>query len=1573
MTKIDNILASLQAQNIDDLKNFTGLKLKDIEDITSLTATEIETLKQCSLSEFYTPDDVINMVYDQLEINNISTGNVLEPSCGIGKMIRDNTNFTYTGVELSPISSEIAKLLHPNADIHNCDFKDFKPNKKFDIIIGNVPFVSATIYDPMYKNLNLKVHEYFVYKCIDLLADKGILILIVPTSILTSQTVLNKITKDCSFKRIINLHNKTFKDTDICTSIICMQKTRNIEILEENTDLKLIDNISINLGQRSVIKDRFGKFVPTLEPITAQSHSHLQLLLNDNKELLKTPWHNFETMPVKAEIKEEQTNIVPVTDMQTISLNKLYDKLLECIETKNNTSLNTEYDMFVLQYGKLHSKQNMLKFANNNKFYAVLSLERLKPSTNPKEIVYEKSDILTKDIFKSVQPIDLHNCDFDTAKNLSYNNKGFFDIEYISKLTNTPIDTLQSQFDLKTDPLNNRIVPKEEYYSGDIRTKINKLKTTQLNTIINVFDTELAKHDNIKPDLSNIYENITTFIAATHNLVTTTMLTSDTYIDLIVKDYNSNISNILKCIINNADLQTVNSRYHESIRILKAVYTQAITALDQNIIDQIDDLESQIPNIPASDLRITPATYWIPMFVFEKFIYDILSIKINNGSTGYPSLKRTATNEIVATLSNTRSPKDDVYGCVSHTAFGVLIKIMTNSPLKVYKKGPDDKQILDEDNTVLLQQRAEKLKDVFKEYVIDNYASYIEILYKELFATHKIKEITGDHLLLENANKNITLEKHQKDAIAKIINNKNTLLGHCVGAGKTYTMIAGIMELKRLGLINKALFVVPNNLIPATVESFHTLYPTANVCFANEKSFEPGNRKAFINNIAMNLYDAIVIGHSQFVRINIGKEQIDNIVNEKLSKIDDMINVIKINEGLSRSAKTTKIRNLTKKKMQIENQIEKLIDINKDSDCLNFEDLGVDCLVVDETHIYKNLYTTTSLSNIAGVSTTNSKQAFDMYLKTRYLNELSNGRIIFATGTPISNSVNELYTIQRYLEPWELTDKNIQSFDDWISIFGKVESVIELDPTATTFRQRDRIVKYYSLPELITALSQISDIKNESDLNLPTPTETTLLVEIEPSIEQQDAIHELARRVDRIKARAVDPSEDNMLTVTNDGKKIALDLRLYDETATDDSNSKVNHLVSNVLHVYKQFPDKTQLIFCDMSTPKPNTFNVYDDIKEKLTLFGIPENEIRYIHEAKTKVEEENLHNLVRQGKVKILIGSTSKLGTGVNVQDKLIAIHDLDIPWRPSDLEQRAGRIKRRGNTNNHVLIYRYVTTKTFDAYLWQTLENKQRFISTIMTNKDINRIVDNDDTTTLNFAEAKALAMGDSRLKDYVELQNESKKLEIQLKGIRAVNNNTKHTLELKLKMLISLQKTYEPVRQDMEYLQSLDKQTINDIANILLPDNANKEDVDRKLKDIIKDNKMALYNREELKVFSLYGFDVSIRADIMDTTKHINEIVIKRNSTYSMRINMQESIVDRIFKLIIAISEKLKSIYESYTEKYAYLEKAIGTDKLEQCLQTECSELDDVENPEVESIKQKLDEINNKINTLKEELSV
>lgn len=1573
MNKLETVLNNLENKNIDELKNFTGLKLKDIDNTNLLNTTDLETLKQCSLSEFYTPEDVIDMIYAQLTANNITTGNILEPSCGIGKMIKDDTNFKYIGVELSPVSSKIASLLHPNATICNCDFKNFKPNQKFEIIIGNVPFVSTTLYDPAYKNINLKVHEYFVYKCIDLLADKGVLILVVPSSLLNNQIILQKITNDCSFKRIINLHNKTFKDTDICTSIICMQKTKNLDALESNNDLNLIDNISINLGLKATITDRFGKRVKILNPVTKNESHVIQNIIKENKERAIEPWIDFEPIPVKDTIKTEIPAITEPIDTWSQDLNSLYNTLSECIKTKNNTALNAEYDLFVFKYGQLHNKKNMAKFANNNKFYAILSLEKLKPTTNPKDIAYEKSDILTKDIFNSIKPIDLTNCDFDTAKNLSYNNKGCFDIDYISDLTKTPIDTLKSQFDLKIDPITEKLVTKEEYYSGDIRTKINILKISQLNIIKEAFDNEIKTYEeldnNDEISINADPEKIIMVIAKKHNLITTTMLTDDMYINLMADTYESQIVNYM---VTDANISKLSVYMQSDIKTLRSLYKKIVSNIDQTVIDQIGDLESQVQTVSAEELRITPATYWIPMFIFEKFILNVLNISINIG-TNYPSIARTKTNEVIATKTTKESPKDNEYGCVSHTAFGVLVKIMTNSPLKVYTKGPDDKPVLDYQNTILLQQRAEKLKNAFREYVISNYASYIETLYKEKFATHKIKEITGDYLLLENTNKNITLEKHQKDAIAKIINNKNTLLGHCVGAGKTYTMIAGIMELKRLNFIKKALFVVPNNLIPATVESFHTLYPTANVCFTDEKSFEPGNRKAFINNIAMNDYDAVIIGHSQFIRISVSENQINSVINEEVSKINDLIYATKLSDALSSSAKNTKIRSLTRKKIQLEGQINKLIDVNKDIDCLTFEDLGVDCLVVDEAHTYKNLYTPTSLSNIAGVSTTNSKQAFDMYLKTRYINELPTGRIIFATGTPISNSVNELYTIQRYLEPWELYDKNIHSFDDWVSIFGKVESVIELDPTATTFRQRDRIVKYYSLPELITALSQIADIKNESDLNLPTPAETTMIVEIEPSNEQKDAIHELAKRVDEIKKGNVDPAEDNMLTVTNDGKKIALDLRLYDEEAKDNSNSKVNYLVSNVLNVYKQFPDKTQLIFCDMSTPKPNVFNVYDDIKEKLTLFGIPEHEIKYIHEAKTKQQEENLHNLVRQGKVKILIGSTSKLGTGVNVQDKLIAIHDLDIPWRPSDLEQRAGRIKRRGNTNSHVLIYRYITAKTFDAYLWQTLENKQRFISTIMTNRDVNRIVNNDDTTTLNFAEAKALAMGDSRLKDYVELQNEQKKLEIQLKGIYQMMNNTKHEIRLKLQMLISLQKAYNLIKQDMEYLQSLDGQTISNIANTVMPVDMDKESTDKKLKLIIQDNKIALYNREEIKVLNIYGFDVSIRGDILDTTKKTNEIVIKRNATYNMRINMQESIVDRIFKLIIGISEKLKTTYNSYMEKYTYLEKMIGTKELENCLQTESIEVKMEQNPDIITIKQRIDEITNTLDTLKAELNV
>ena len=473
---------------------------------------------------------------------------------------------------------------------------------------------------------------------------------------------------------------------------------------------------------------------------------------------------------------------------------------------------------------------------------------------------------------------------------------------------------------------------------------------------------------------------------------------------------------------------------------------------------------------------------------------------------------------------------------------------------------------------------------------------------------------------------------------------------------------------------------------------------------------------------------------------------------------------------------------------------------------------------------------------------------------------------------------------------------------------------------------------------------------------------------------KKEAIQELTERVDRIKARAVDPTEDNMLNVTNDGKKIALDLRLYRNNEKDYSSSKVNYLVSNVLNVYKKFPDKTQLIFCDMSTPKQGIFNVYDDIKEKLMLYGIPESEIKYIHDAKTKQEEENLHNLVRQGKVKILIGSTSKLGTGVNVQDKLIAIHDLDIPWRPSDLEQRAGRIKRRGNNNNQVLIYRYITAKTFDAYLWQTLENKQRFISTIMNNKDIDRIVDNDDTTTLNFAEAKALAIGDSRIKDYVELQNESKKLEIQLQGMYKILANNKVQIKFKLEQMINLQKYYNSMLDDVNYLKSLGQDTINLIANNIPPNNTNTEELDRNIKETIKNRAMDIYSRQEVLLFDdFYGFKVYVRASSMDSTKTLKEVVLKRTATYSMSISMQESIVERIFRLIKGITEKLQKTYDDYMSKYEFVEKMIGKEELEKCLANEQIEVNTTNSEEINEMKHKLADINNKLQELKVELNV
>ena len=1566
LTLLNDFKNTPNENQIDFLKAYSGNKIKDLENedlINTLSEEELQIIKESSLTEYYTPSDVVDLIYQQLENNNITTGRILEPSCGIGNFIKDDSNFTYEGVELSPISSKIASILHPNAKIHNTRFENFNPDYKYNLIIGNVPFGEINIYDKKYSNKILTIHEYFLYKCISLLEPTGIIALIVPTSMTIeykNQKLFTYINSFCNILRIINMPNDIFKNTNIETSIMFLQRLSNINekanaIITKNKIYSYLEEpyLIIN-GYSNYCTNRFGKQIYQLCSFNSliekanNEHKRASLLIKQQivqKELQK-PFINFtkyEPIQSNNNLKNIDKYKLDTFDEQNIS--KLVNKLDSCVKNKTNEGLNDEYNNFVSIYGPIHSSKVKNIFSNHPMYYKALSLERLIDGK------IEKAEILTTNIFKS--PNTPLNIDFETAVSICLNKYGQFNLDYICDLLNENDKAkLIYQYNIKIDPKTNKFVTKEDFYSGNIREKINILKDKQ-NSIFKQKLKELIESTNIEDYI--IQDENFVFIAKHFNTIT-----SDLY-----KNHHPQFNTDRNHIINE--------------NILK----ELTPLLDQSIMDQINDLENILKDdvVDYDQLNITPATYWIPIPIIEDFIHKKFDIRINT-NTYTPSIIRTDTNELITARTKMSSSMDYEFGTATYSALSVFIKLMTNASLKVYIKTDDNKKIIDEKETIALENAAQKQLTSFNEFVKENYKNLIEHLYKEIFITYKLKNINGDYLQFDNASNLITLSDHQKTGIAKIIHNKNTLLGHCVGAGKTYTMIASAMELNRMGLCKKALFVIPNNLILNTATHFHTLYPNSNVLFADEKSFSPANRKQFINTIALNNFDAIIIGHSQFTKIPIKKETLNIIKQKEVRSIENEINIIKFSNSYSNSKKSNMINSLEKKRASIDANIEKLIDDgNKDTDCLYFEDLGIDVLFVDEAHNYKNLITTTKLNNVAGISTTNSKQAFDMFVKCSYLNQFDNTKIVFATGTPISNSINELYTIQRFLQPYDLEDKQIYNFDTWISIFGKIEQVIELDPTATTFRLRSRIVKYYSLPDLISMISQISDIKTEDDLNLPLPTTNYFNIEIEPSEDQTKEIMKLVERVDLIKARAIDPTIDNMLKVTNDGKKIALDLKLIDESYKDNNPySKLNYLVSNVLNIYKTFPNKTQLIFCDMSTPKNNSFNIYTEIKNKCIKAGIPANEIEFIHSAKNKEAEEAIHEKTRTGEIRVLLGSTSKLGTGVNVQDKLIAIHDLDVPWRPSDLEQRSGRIKRRGNQNSQIMIFRYITKKTFDAYLWQTLEHKQRFISTIMTNKDINRIVTNDDTTTLSFSEAKALAMGNSKLKDYMEVQNEIKKLKIQRQNEINTITRKKFDTQFKLEKLKNLTATYSNIHDDIEYFKSLDDKTKNNIINhIITKDIAGIQTIDEienEIRSKIKNNSNAIVlNDMRLTIFEdFYGFKVYIESDKQQTASMLKNVVIKRNGAYSNRISMSESILDRIFNWFQTIFTTSNEIYNRYTDTFNSLKNIINENDILNYIKTGDIDLNNLNtNANIEKIDKKLNELNEQLTTLKSEIDI
>ncbi len=866
---------------------------------------------------------------------------------------------------------------------------------------------------------------------------------------------------------------------------------------------------------------------------------------------------------------------------------------------------------------------------------------------------------------------------------------------------------------------------------------------------------------------------------------------------------------------------------------------------------QKDKLKEVMPeDLKASEINVRLGATWIPEKDIEKFVFEKLEtswylqhdIKVEHSEI-------TGEWRIDGKSSDTGNTLSEVkYGTSRVNAYKIIENALNLRDTKVYDRVEDNdgkvRSVLNKKETMLANQRQDLINEEFKNWIFDDLDRRVKLekIYNEKFNSIRNREYDGSNLKFDGMNPEINLRKHQRNAIARSLYGGNTLHAHVVGAGKTYTMIADAMESKRLGLASKSLFTVPNHITTQFGREFMQLYPGANILVANKKDFEPKNRKRFIGKIATGEYDAVILGHSQFEKIMMSKKYQTKHIQDQIDDIVESLEEINYMRGTSFT-----VKQMEKTKKQLETRLEKLNDDYMKDDVITFEELGVDKLFVDEAHNYKNLYLHTKMQNVAGVGQSKALKSSDMFMKCRYMDEITGGKgIVFATGTPVSNSMTELYTMQRYLQYDALKKNGLEYFDSWASTFGETVTAFELSPEGTKYRMKTRFSKFYNLPELMSMFKETADIQTANMLNLPVPKANYRVIKTEPTEEQKEILKEISNRADSIRNGSVPPEVDNMLKITNDGKKLALDQRLINPLLPDDPNSKLNVCMKNVFKIWEESKENSsaQLIFSDMSTPKSDTFNVYDDIKEKLIGLGVPEKEIAFIHDANTDKQKDELFNKVRKGDIRVLLGSTQKMGSGTNAQDKLIALHDLDVPWRPSDLEQRSGRIVRQGNKNKEVDIYRYVTTNTFDSYLWQTIENKQKFISQIMTSKTPVRVAEDVDESSLNYAEIKALATGNPLIKEKMELDNEVTKLKMMESNYKSSRYSLEDKVHKKYpRMIKQYTELINKIKKDIENVEPQNKDKDNRFTSLTVDGvkYEDKEEAGKKLMEAIKSVKV------------------------------------------------------------------------------------------------------------------------------------
>ena len=1321
-----------------------------------LSEDEYAAARASTLNAHYTSPTVIRGIYDAVEHMGFRSGNILEPSMGVGNffgMLPDSmAGSRLYGVELDSITGRIAQKLYPQADITVAGFETTDRRDFYDLAVGNVPFGQYKVNDKAYNKLGFSIHNYFFAKAIDQVRPGGIVAFVTSRYTMDSKdsTARKHMAERADLLGAIRLPNNAFRanaGTDVVSDIIFLQKRdRPIDHEPDWVQLgKTEDGFAINqyfvdhpemvLGQLTTESTQYGREELTVAPIEganltdqlAEAVQHIEGQYTaaevDAPDIAEEETarrtlpadpdvKNFSYTVVDGEVFYRENSVMTQVELSDTAkgrvtgmvelrqiVNDLIDQQLNDFPDEDikaaQERLNATYDAFTSKYGLLNDRKNGRLFEQDSSYYLLCSLENLdeQGQLKSKAAMFTKRTIRPE---RTVTSVDTPS----EALAVSIGEHGKVDLPYMAELLGTP----------------------GEY--GRI--------TAELSGVI--FKDPAADPTDPEAGWQMADEYLSGDVRAKLRMA---QFAAETNPEFVV-----NVDALTKAQPRELEASEIDVRL-------------GATWLDPNIIQKFMTETFQIPYYLRHAVKVRYSPYTAEWRV--------------EGKTA------TGRGDIISS---------ETYGTSRANAYKILEETLNLKDVRIYDTIEDaegkPKRVLNKRETMLAQQKQQVIKDAFANWVWQDPQRRIALVkqYNELFNSTRPREYDGSHIHFVGMNPEITLREHQRNAIAHVLYGGNTLLAHEVGAGKTYEMAASAMEAKRLGLCQKSLFVVPNHLTEQWASEFLNLYPNAKLLVARRKDFETANRKKFCARIATGDYDAVIIGHSQFERIPLSFERQERIIQEQIYETLAAINELKVHAGENFS-----IKQMEKTRKTLETKLEKLRSDERKDDVITFEQLGVDRLFVDESHFYKNLFLTTKMRNVAGLSTSEAQKSSDMFGKCRYLDEITGGRgVVFATGTPVSNSMTELYTVMRYLQYSTLQQKKLTHFDCWASTFGETTTAIELAPEGTGYRARTRFAKFFNLPELMSMFKEVADIKTSDQLHLPVPEAKFETVVAKPSEIQKEMVQELSKRAAEIHSGAVDASVDNMLCVTNDGRKIGLDVRLMNPMLPDDPNSKLNVCVQNVLKIWEEGKDQklTQLLFCDLSTPKNDgNFNVYDDIRKKLVAAGVPENEIEFIHNADTEAKKAALFSKVRSGDVRVLLGSTAKMGAGTNVQSRLVAVHHLDVGWKPSDMTQRNGRIIRQGNMNKEVKVFNYVTEGTFDSYLFQTLENKQRFISQIMTSKSPVRSCEDVDEQALSYAEIKALCAGNPLIKEKMDLDVQVAKLKV----LKADHQSQKFRLQDKL----------------------------------------------------------------------------------------------------------------------------------------------------------------------------------------------